>query len=321
MPLSEFDLIKEFFSNSSSGRDDVILGVGDDCALLQPPAGMELAVTTDTLVEGVHFSAGADPEALGHKSLAVNLSDLAAMGADPAWVTLALTLPRSDADWLKGFSRGFLSLAQQHKAALIGGDTTRGPLSISVTAHGFVKPGAALRRSGAKVGDRIYVTGTLGDAALVLLSRQGKYLVESGLAELERRLDRPQPRLAAGRSLLDIASAAIDISDGLISDLGHICKNSSVGARLFLEQIPISSQIKAYLQQGGNWATVIAAGDDYELCITIPPQKEALLEAVQTRLGCDLMRVGEIVPGSGVTCIQADGGTLAAPASGYEHFS
>jgi thiamine-monophosphate kinase len=321
MPLSEFDLIKTFFSNSSGARDDVILGVGDDCALLQPPAGMELAITTDTLVEGIHFGTDADPEALGHKSLAVNLSDLAAMGAEPAWVTLALTLPKSDADWLKTFSCGFLSLAQQHQVALIGGDTTRGPLTISVTAHGFVTPGAAIRRSGANVGDLVYVTGTLGDAALALLSRQGKYSVVTGLAELERRLDRPQPRLLAGRSLVGIASSAIDISDGLVSDLGHICEKSSVGARVFLEQIPVSSQIKTYLQQGGDWATVLAAGDDYELCITIPPQQRSLLEDIKAGLDCDLVQVGEIVAGSGVTCVQADGTAVTDPSSGYEHFS
>lgn len=320
MPLSEFDLIHTFFSDASGARDDVVLGVGDDCALLLPPAGMELAITTDTLVEGVHFSVGADPEALGHKSLAVNLSDLAAMGAEPAWVTLALTLPESATDWLAAFSRGFLSLARQHRVALIGGDTTRGPLSITVTAHGLVKPGAALRRSGAKVGDGIYVTGTLGDAGLALLGRQGRYSGATGLAELERRLDWPQPRLLAGRSMLGVASAAIDISDGLLADLGHICEQSRVAARIYLEQIPISSQIKTYLQQGGDWATVLAAGDDYELCLTIPPQQEPLLENIRADLDCALTLVGAIEPGSGVSCIQADGAVLADPCPGYEHF-
>lgn len=321
MSLSEFDLIREYFSNQSPSRDDVILGVGDDCALLQVPTGIELVVTTDSLVEGIHFAADVDPEALGHKSLAVNLSDLAAMGAEPSWVTLALTLPQSDKDWLEAFSRGFLSLAQQHNVALIGGDTTRGPLSISVTAHGLVTPGAALRRSGANVGDLIYVSGTLGDAALALLNRQGKFPVETGLAELEQRLDWPQPRLDIGRSMLGIASAAIDISDGLISDLGHICEQSCVGARLILEQIPISNQISTYLQHGGDWATVLAAGDDYELCITVPPTQQSLLEDIRTNLDCELALVGEIVPGSGVDCIQADGSILTDSISGYDHFS
>lgn len=321
MPLSEFDLIREFFSNSSSNRDDVILGVGDDCALLRSPTGMEIAVTSDTLVEGVHFASGTDPEALGHKSLAVNLSDLAAMGAEPAWVTLALTLPSSDSNWLQAFSQGFLALAKKHGVALIGGDTTSGPLTISVTAHGLVKPGCALRRSGASVGDQVYVTGTLGDAGLVLLARQGSYSIESGLEQLEQRLDRPQPRLAVGSALSNIASAAIDISDGLISDLGHICETSRVGARVFLERIPTSVQIKAYLQQGGDWGTVVAAGDDYELCITVPPEKEPLLEEIKSNLDCDLVQVGEIIAGSGITCVQSDGSTLTNPGSGYQHFT
>ncbi|MCP4127948.1 MAG: thiamine-phosphate kinase [Gammaproteobacteria bacterium] len=320
MPLAEFDLIREFFSHSAAGRDDVVLGVGDDCALLQPPVGMELAVTSDTLVEGVHFTAGADPEALGHKSLAVNLSDLAAMGAEPAWVSLALTLPSSNSDWLQAFSRGFLSLAKKHGVALIGGDTTSGPLSISVTAHGFVRPGTALRRSGASAGDQIYVTGTLGDAALALLARQGSYAVESGMAQLEQRLDRPQPRLAVGLALGQIATAAIDISDGLLSDLGHICASSGVGARVLLEMIPTSAQVRSYLQQGGEWGTVVAAGDDYELCLTIPPGKDSLLRDIKAELDCDLVQVGEVVLGSGVTCIDSEGRTVSDLGSGYQHF-
>jgi len=321
MPLAEFDLIREFFSNSTASRDDVILGVGDDCALLQPPAGMEMAITTDTLVEGVHFSPGTDPEALGHKSLAVNLSDLAAMGAQPSWVTLALTMPAGDPDWLKGFSRGFLTLAQKHHVALIGGDTTSGPLSITVTAHGFVEPHKAIRRSGAKVGDQIYVTGSLGDAGLALLVRQGGYTPGDGLSQLEQRLDRPQPRLAAGQALNSIATAAIDISDGLISDLGHICERSGVGARVYLDQIPTSAEVKRYLQQGGDWGVVVAAGDDYELCMMVSPAQEPLLEAISSELDCDLTLVGEMVAGTEVACIQPDGSVVTEFISGYQHFT
>ncbi len=320
MPLAEFDLIREFFAHSAAGRDDVVLGVGDDCALLQPAAGMELAVTTDTLVEGVHFSNGADPEALGHKSLAVNLSDLAAMGATPSWASLALTMPSSDRNWLEGFSRGFLSLANKHGVVLIGGDTTSGPLAISVTAHGLVKPGQALRRSGAAVGDQIYVTGTLGDAGLALLARQGGYTVESGLVQLEQRLDRPQPRLSAGAALVGIASAAIDISDGLLSDLGHICEASATGARLSLEQLPTSVQVKSYLQQSGDWGTVVAAGDDYELCVVVPREKQAELDSIKSSLECDFSLVGEIVAESGVNCIGSDGDVVTQLTSGYQHF-
>lgn len=321
MSLSEFDLIKQYFSKQTSGREDVVLGVGDDCAVLQPPAGMELVVTTDTLVKGIHFDNGADPEALGHKSLAVNLSDLAAMGATPSWVTLSLTLPESNPDWLQAFSRGFLALATKYRVALVGGDTTRGPLSITVTAHGFVKPGAALRRSGAKAGDLIYVTESLGDAALALLVRQGGYSITIGLAEMEQRLDRPQPRMHTGRSIVGIASAAIDISDGLIADLGHICEQSGVGARLELEQIPLSAPVWAYMQRGGSWSTVLAGGDDYELCFTISPEKVDLLDAIRPDLDCDLVRVGKIVSYPGVSCIMSDGTTLDDLGSGYQHFS
>lgn len=321
MSLSEFDLIKEYFSKQTSGRGDVVLGIGDDCAVLQPPAGMELVVTTDTLVEGIHFDKGVDPEALGHKSLAVNLSDLAAMGAKPAWVTLALTLPESNSDWLQAFSRGFLSLATEHGVALVGGDTTRGPLTITVTAHGFVEPGAVLRRGGARVGDLIYVTGSLGDAALALLVRQGGCSIATGLADLEQRLDRPQPRIHAGRSIVGIASAAIDVSDGLISDLGHICEQSGVGARLELEQIPLSTPVREYLKRGGRWATVISGGDDYELCFTVPPQRTSLLDEIRSDLDCDLVQVGKIVSYQGVSCIVADGTTLDDLGSGYQHFS
>ncbi len=321
MSLSEFELISEYFSNQTSVREDVLLGVGDDCALLQTPAGMELAVTSDTLVEGIHFQKGTDPEALGHKSLAVNLSDLAAMGAEPAWVTLALTLPQTDQEWLKAFSHGFSSLAAKYNVALVGGDTTRGPLSITVTAHGFVKPGAALRRSGARVGDLIFITGSLGDAALVLLHRQGGYSVDSGLAALEQRLDRPQPRLVAGCSLVGIASSAIDISDGLVSDLGHICEMSGVGARLLLDQIPISPYVEGYLQQGGDWSTVIAGGDDYELCFTVPSEKIGLLDQIGPDLDCDLTQIGEIVSVPVISCIMSDGTILDNPGSGYQHFS
>jgi len=321
MPLAEFDLIREFFSNSTASRDDVILGIGDDCAQLQPPPGMEMAITTDTLVEGVHFSPGTDPEALGHKSLAVNLSDLAAMGAQPSWVTLALTMPASDPDWLKGFSRGFLTLAQKHHVALIGGDTTSGPLSITVTAHGFVEPHQAIRRSGAKVGDQIYVTGSLGDAGLALLARQGGYTPGDGFSQLEQCLDRPQPRLAAGQALNSIATAAIDISDGLISDLGHICERSGVGARVYLDRIPTSAQVKKYLQQGGDWGVVVAAGDDYELCMMVSPAQEPLLEAISSELDCNLTLVGEMVAGTEVACIRPDGSVVTEYTSGYQHFT
>jgi thiamine-monophosphate kinase len=321
LALSEFDLIEKYFTQSGPPGENVILGVGDDCALLQPPAGKELAVTIDTLAEGVHFAPGSDPEGLGHKALAVNLSDLAAMGAEPAWVTLALTLPQSDAAWLEAFSRGFLALARAGGVRLVGGDTTRGPLSITVAAHGFVEPGRALRRDGARPGDLVYVTGTIGDGGVALLVQQGRYRPQQGGGELSRRLQRPTPRIAAGRALTGVATAAIDVSDGLLSDLGHICESSGVGAELDLQSLPFSPAVKEYLRQGGEWDRVLTGGDDYELCFTIPPQQVDALETLGSRLDCGLTPVGGIVSEPGVRCRLEDGSELNLAGSGYEHFT
>jgi thiamine-monophosphate kinase len=320
LALSEFDLIEKYFTQSGPPGENVTLGVGDDCALLQPPAGKELAVTIDTLVEGVHFAPGIDPEGLGHKALAVNLSDLAAMGAEPAWVTLALTLPHSDPAWLGGFSRGFLALASAGGVRLVGGDTTRGPLSITVAAYGFVEPGKALRRDGARPGDLIYVTGTIGDGGVALLAQQGRYRPRQGGDDLSMRLERPTPRIDAGRALTGVASAAIDISDGLLSDLGHICESSGVGAELNLQSIPLSPAVREYLEQGGEWDRVLTGGDDYELCFTISPQQADALESLGKQLDCALTPVGAIVSEPGIHCRMADGSELNLARSGYEHF-
>ena len=319
MALSEFQLIQKYFTTSGPEREDVLLGVGDDCALLRPPSGMELAVTTDTLVEGVHFLPGTDPEALGHKVLAVNLSDLAAMGAEPAWVSLALTLPASDSDWLESFSSGFLSLSKQYAIQLIGGDTTRGSLTISVTAHGFVEAGRALRRDGARPGDRIYVSGTLGDAALALRMRRGEYNSSRDESDLLQRLERPSPRITLGRGLVGTASAAIDISDGLLADLGHICERSGVGAELLLDEIPLSSAVQRFLDRGGSWEAVLAGGDDYELCFTVPPERAEALTALEGG-ECGLTCIGTITEGKGVHCLSAEGGEIEIGQGGYEHF-
>ena len=315
MPLSEFQLIEKYFTTATN-RSDVALGVGDDSALLQPPADRELAVTVDTLVEGVHFLPSDDPEAIGHKALAVNLSDLAAMGAEPAWVTLALTLPDSDSIWLQRFSRGFLSLAEQHGVQLVGGDTTRGPRSITVTAHGLVEHGMALRRDGAQPGDLIYLTGTIGDAAVALLAQSGSYHPERGLDALMQRLQRPTPRVESGRSLAGMAHAAIDISDGLLADLGHICAQSGVAAEINLSQLPISSEVGDYLETTAGWETILSGGDDYEICFTLSPEQVANLPEMEC--GCAL--VGRILDGSGVRCLQADGAELSLSGAGYDHF-
>ncbi|MFO1352685.1 MAG: thiamine-phosphate kinase, partial [Gammaproteobacteria bacterium] len=234
MAASEFDLIERYFARQAVMRPDVPLGIGDDCALLAAPPGRLLAVSIDMLVAGVHFFADADPEGIGHKALAVNLSDLAAAGAEPAWVTLALALPAPDDAWLARFCAGFFGLAARHGVQLVGGDTTRGPLTIAVQAHGFVDPAQALRRDGARVGDAVFVTGTPGDAGLALAAARN----EVAIADLDQRryldarLQRPTPRLRQGRDLAGLASAAIDVSDGLAQDLSHILKRSGVGARL-----------------------------------------------------------------------------------------
>lgn len=318
---SEFDLIARYFSRGPVQRGDVVLGVGDDCALLEVPAGRQLAVSIDTLVEGTHFARDADPRALGHKALAVNLSDLAAMGAEPAWATLALTLPAADEDWLAGFAAGFLALAEQHGVQLVGGDTTRGPRSITVQVHGFVEPGRALRRDGARAGDLVYVTGTLGDAGLALLAQQGLFVGLGVLDGLRERLDRPTPRLAEGRALAGVASAAIDVSDGLAADLGHVCAASGVGATLYLERLPCSAAVRDYVEGTGDWSVPLAAGDDYELCLTVPAARQAEIEALGAALPAGLHWVGTIERGAGVRLVLPDGTTLDQAPVGYDHFA
>ena len=320
MAPTEFDLIESFFTKRTAKREDVRLGIGDDCALLRVPQGSELAVSIDTLVEGVHFAPGADSEALGHKALAVGLSDLAAMGAEPAWATLAVTLPSGDVDWLGGFSRGFMRLARSLGVELVGGDTTRGPLSISVQVHGFVEPGAALLRSGASPGDLIYVTGWLGDAGLALLADQGLYVEPEHLAYLRRRLHRPDPRLSEAAGLRGLASAAVDLSDGLSSDLGHVLAASRVGATLFVERLPCSVAVLSYVAEHGDWALPLASGDDYELCFTLPEERQIELEVAAARWEVPCTWVGVVEAGSGLRCLLDDGSALASVPSGYDHF-
>ncbi len=320
MALSEFSLIERYFAGATPARPDVHLGIGDDCAILRVPEGYELAVSIDTLVEGVHFSPRAEPEGLGHKALAVNLSDLAATGAEPAWATLALTLPRAEESWIEAFVRGFAGLAREHGVALVGGDTTRGPLSITVQAHGFVPLGEGLRRSGARPGDLIYVTGSLGDAGLVLLARQGLYLGPGQLSALSGRLDRPSPRVAEGRALRRIASAAIDLSDGLGSDLGHVCRASRLGATIRVDSLPCSEAVAAYVAETGDWSLPLSAGDDYELCFTVPARRQGEVEALGAGFDCGFHWIGTIEAQAGVRCCLA-GGQLSEAPLGFDHFS
>jgi len=311
MALAEFDLIKRYFAVHTPQHPFNQLGIGDDCALLQLPAGYQLAVTTDTMVENVHFFADADPASLGHKLLAVNLSDLAAMGAEPFAVTLALTLPKIDEGWLQAFADGFIRLARQHNVDLIGGDTTSGPLTLSVQAMGAVPQGKALRRSGAKVGDRIFVTGQLGNAGLGLKIKQGYPCNDSELPL--RDFNRPQPCIKEGLALRGIANACIDISDGLASDLGHILEQSQVGACLNREQIPLSPQVQDYVRQTGDWQMPLVAGDDYQLCFTVP-------ERLATKVPANSQCVGTIEAELGLR-VNRDGRIHQFTAKGYEHFS
>ncbi|MFO1371295.1 MAG: thiamine-phosphate kinase [Candidatus Competibacteraceae bacterium] len=323
MPISEFVLIDRYFAAHRLQRPDVALSIGDDCALLLPPAGQHLVVTLDTLVAGVHFFIAADPEGIGHKALAVNLSDLAAMGATPAWATLALTLPKADEDWLECFCRGLFALADRYGVQLVGGDTTHGPTTvITMQAHGFVPPEQALRRDGAQPGDGIYVTGTPGDAGLALAAAYGKTTVGAAYhAYVQARLERPEPRLAQGVALRGVASAAIDVSDGLAQDLGHILERSAVGARLEVEQLSLSSALTASLDRDAAIITALTGGDDYELCFTVPPERTAQLEALATDWDCCCTHIGIISAEPGLRLVRADGSTFHLERLGYDHFN
>jgi len=316
MALGEFELIRRFFTRPTR-RADVQLGVGDDCALLRPPPGKCVAMTVDTLVEGIHFLAGTNPENLGHKCLAVNLSDQAAMGASPAWVSLAITLPQPDEVWLSAFAKGFLNLADQYGVELVGGDTTRGPLSITVQALGFVNERDALHRSGARIGDGIYLTGELGLAGLGLEILLGRTDMEA--PEAVAKLERPQPRVLAGQALAGFANACIDVSDGLAADLGHMLDASGVGATLDWTALPLPSAIRRHIAKGGDEWMPLRAGDDYELCFTIPAEREDELAVRMREFGCSCVRIGHIDPEGGLR-LRKDRRVFAIAASGYQHF-
>ncbi|MBB5360308.1 thiamine-monophosphate kinase [Rhodanobacter sp. ANJX3] len=321
----EFSLIERIRSLTEQSRDDVRLGIGDDAAVLAVPAGQELAVAIDTLVEGVHFPRGTSAVDIGWKALAVNLSDLAAMGATPAWALLALTLPEPDQAFVKGLAEGFAQLAKPHRLALVGGDTTRGPLSISVAVHGFVAPGKALMRSCAKVGDAVLVTGTLGDAAAGLHALAHPFAVEEQRSDardlLVARLNRPTPQLAAGSALRDLAHACIDISDGLIADLGHICTASGVGAEIDASLLPLSPSLMAIYDDASAQQFALTGGDDYELCFTVPMNRLADVQSDLSRLGCGVTRIGRIVEGQGVNVRGVDGHWLETGQAGWDHFA
>lgn len=333
MSATEFDLIARIRARAGT-RGDVALGIGDDAALLQPPPGRQLVVATDTLNRGVHFGEAAAAADIGWKSLAVNLSDLAAMGAEPAWCTLSLSLPSQagQRDFLDGFLDGFLGLAAQHRVALVGGDTTRGPLSVCVTVLGLIEPGAALRRDAAQAGDEIWVTGTLGDAAAALaLDGIAPYREQAvrrcagdpatDAARLHERLARPTPRVAAGRALAGLARAGIDVSDGLLADLGHVCAASKVAARIELASLPASPALAAAADGPARWHLQAAGGDDYELCFTAAPQRREAIERALAQAGVPGCAIGRIESGQGVHAFAPDGTPWRPARAGYEHFA
>ena len=318
--MGEFDLIARYFDRPVRRSP---LGIGDDCALLQPAPGMQLAVTSDMLVEGRHFLSTVDPRRLGHKALAVNLSDLAASGARPLAFTLSLALPTADAAWLAAFSEGLLALADAHQCELVGGDTTRGPLCINITAFGEVPAGGALLRSGARAGDELWVSGTLGDARLALEAFRGRIALPQAVFESARaRLEQPQPRVALGQALVGIASSAIDVSDGLLGDLGHILQRSGVGASVQAACAPqlLAAAQGLVLDEAIVRELVLAGGDDYELAFTAPAAQRAAVEAAATQAGTRVTRIGVIDAEPGLRVLDAQGRALAQDFTGFDHF-
>ena len=316
--LSEFSLIEKYFTHLTDSRSDVLIGSGDDGAALEVPEDQLLVTTTDTLVINVHFDKDVDPVTLGHKVLAVNLSDLAAMGAEPAWVLLSLTLPAIDESWLKGFCKGFAALADEYGIQLVGGDITHGALCVTVQAMGFCPKEKIITRRGAKVGDNIYVTGHLGDGGGALQLYQQEKVVPVPLMEA---LQQPIPRIAEGLLLRGNASAAIDISDGLLADLNHLLKASGVGALVEEAHIPISTLLKEHVDSA--WARELAftAGDDYELCFTVSPEKEEILLDSLKQSSVKITRIGKIIEGYELTVLDVNGNPMPLPNyQGYEHF-
>jgi thiamine-monophosphate kinase len=316
--MTEFDLIRRYFTRASP---NALLGVGDDAALLQVSEGYVLAVSTDMLVSGAHFSPDTDPFLLGHKTLAVNLSDMAAMGATPRWATLAIALPDANETWLEKFSAGFFTLAQEYGVDLVGGDTTRGPLNLCVTILGEVPAQKALRRDGAQLGDEVWVSGKLGDASLALAHLQGRIKLSTAeFAACAPALHQPQPRIALGLALRGIANSAIDISDGLLADLGHILEASRLAARLEFSALPVSPVLRDHLRHLLAVQCALSGGDDYELCFTAPAAHHDEILDIAARLKLPLTRIGTVVAGLGCLVLDASGDPINVETAGYDHF-
>ncbi|MCH9699032.1 MAG: thiamine-phosphate kinase [Gammaproteobacteria bacterium] len=317
MQLSEFGLIGRYF-NRASQHKGLIKGVGDDCAVINIEPHMQLLMTVDTLVEGVHFSPDVQPDDLGYKALAVSLSDLAACGAEPRYATLAITLPQVDHDWLQMFSSGLFELAGQYNVDLIGGDTTRGPLTVTIQASGVAPHGQALLRNGAREGDLIYVTGQIGDAGLALQSNLNQLNYND--VTIHKRLNRPEPRVQAGLELRQLASACIDVSDGLLADLAHILKSSQVGAGIELSRLDLSESVRRYQEHTGRLDFAVTAGDDYELCFTVPPEHQNEIDKLSRQWPFHCSLIGAIDHSDTLTVLN-NGDPLEIRHQGFQHFS
>lgn len=319
--MKEFELIKKYFTEQAVSRKDVLLGIGDDCALLAPAERQNIAVTTDTLVAGVHFPQETAPRAIGHKAIAVNLSDLAAMGAEPSWVSIAITLPEIDEEWVGEFCAGVFELCEFYNVQLVGGDTTQGPLSITVTAQGLIPANKHISRSGAKAGDWLYVTGEIGDAALALQHYYGKVELSKEALELaNQRLNYPKPRVLAGQTLREYASSAIDLSDGLLSDLEHISKSSNVGVNIVLEDLPISNVLYDTLGQQSAIELALQGGDDYELLFTVSADNKVGMETALANVGVTVTCIGQLNATDKITTT-LNSQVTQINAQGFEHFS
>jgi thiamine-monophosphate kinase len=315
--LGEFELIARYFTRPVARA---ALGVGDDCALLAVAPGMSLAVSSDMLVEGRHFVSTVAPERLGHKALAVNLSDLAACGARPLAFTLSLALPAADEAFLAPFAQGLLALAERHDCELVGGDTTRGPLTIAITVFGEIASGAALLRSGARPGDDLYVSGTLGDARLALEVLRGRTAVPGeAFARIRRAMEEPEPRVALGRALVGIASSAIDVSDGLAGDLGHVLRRSGVAAVVEVDALPRSADLAAQADALQH-ECLLAGGDDYELVFTAPVERRDAVAGAARAASTAVTRIGRIEPGAGLAFVDAAGRDVKGPSTSFDHF-
>lgn len=327
MSLHEFDIIQQFFAPLGNACDSVALGIGDDAAVLNLDAGERLVVTVDTSNADVHFPADADPVAIAHRCLAVNISDLAAMGATPRWYTLSLSLPEVDGEWLQAFARGLATLAVQFQMQLVGGDTTRGPLSVSIQAMGVVREHCLCRHT-AQNGDTVYVSGTIGDAAAGLLvyqlsersDKQAALPQTDNQRQLLNSYLYPQPQVALGSKLLGVANSCIDISDGLLQDLGHIATQSGLAARIDLESLPLSAPLQHYVGIERGYELALSGGDDYQLCFTAAAQQATRIAGIAEALGVQITAIGEMLAGQGVKCVDKSGEVFSIAHAGYQHF-